>query len=121
MHSKMMRYDRVIRRLNEFRKEGFAFGLVSALGEASIGSSAGDSVRGYGDEHYFPGRELTLMTVLRSARLRRPRRGGSCRTSFANVTSSTANSSARLCRSGSTRRATCLRTRRAKTPSRFAR
>ncbi|KWU41638.1 NIC-domain-containing protein [Rhodotorula sp. JG-1b] len=43
MHSKMMRYDRVIRRLNEFRKEGFAFGLVSALGEASIGSSAGDS------------------------------------------------------------------------------
>lgn len=45
MHSKMMRYDRVIRRLNEFRKEGFAFGLVSALGEASIGSTAGDSVR----------------------------------------------------------------------------
>ncbi|GAA5993540.1 hypothetical protein JCM10908_000639 [Rhodotorula pacifica] len=43
MHSKMMRYDRVIRRLNEFRKEGFAFGLVSALGEASIGSTAGDS------------------------------------------------------------------------------
>ena len=59
MHSKMMRYDRVIRRLNEFRKEGFAFGLVSALGEASIGSSAGDSVRGSSDEHYFPGRELT--------------------------------------------------------------
>ena len=59
MHSKMMRYDRVIRRLNEFRKEGFAFGLVSALGEASIGSTAGDSVRGHGDEHYFPGRELT--------------------------------------------------------------
>lgn len=44
MHSKMMRYDRVIRRLNEFRKEGFAFGLVNALGEASIGG-AGDSVR----------------------------------------------------------------------------
>lgn len=44
MHSKMMRYDRIIRRLNEFRKEGFAFGLVSALGEASIGSTAGDSV-----------------------------------------------------------------------------
>ncbi|BGP26679.1 nuclear pore complex protein Nup93 [Rhodotorula toruloides] len=43
MHSKMMRYDRVIRRLNEFRKEGFAFGLVSALGEASIGTSASDS------------------------------------------------------------------------------
>lgn len=45
MHSKMMRYDRVIRRLNEFRKEGFAFGLVSALGEASVGTTAGDSVR----------------------------------------------------------------------------
>lgn len=45
MHSKMMRYDRVTRRLNEFRKEGFAFGLVSALGEASISSTAGDSVR----------------------------------------------------------------------------
>ncbi|BGP34324.1 nuclear pore complex subunit [Rhodotorula toruloides] len=43
MHSKMMRYDRVIRRLNEFRKEGFPFGLVSALGEASIGTSASDS------------------------------------------------------------------------------
>ncbi|GAA5917547.1 hypothetical protein JCM8208_005072 [Rhodotorula glutinis] len=43
MHSKMLRYDRVIRRLNEFRKEGFAFGLVSALGEASVGSSSGDS------------------------------------------------------------------------------
>lgn len=45
MHSKMMRYDRVIRRLNDFRKEGFAFGLVSALGEASVATSAGDSVR----------------------------------------------------------------------------
>ncbi|GAA5920378.1 hypothetical protein JCM1841_005599 [Sporobolomyces salmonicolor] len=43
MHSKMMRYDRVIRRLNEFRKEGYAFGVVSALGEASVGTSAGDS------------------------------------------------------------------------------
>ncbi|GAA5859368.1 hypothetical protein JCM1840_004583 [Sporobolomyces johnsonii] len=43
MHSKMMRYDRVIRRLNEFRKEGYAFGLVSALGEASVGTSAGDA------------------------------------------------------------------------------
>ncbi|GAA6006571.1 linker nucleoporin NIC96 [Rhodotorula paludigena] len=43
MHSKMMRYDRVIRRLNDFRKEGFAFGLVSALGEASVATSAGDS------------------------------------------------------------------------------
>ncbi|BGP18714.1 hypothetical protein JCM10213_009192 [Rhodosporidiobolus nylandii] len=43
MHAKMMRYDRVVRRLNEFRKEGFAFGLVNALGEASVGSGAGDS------------------------------------------------------------------------------
>ena len=43
MHSRMMRYDRVVRKLNEFRKEGYAFGLVSALGEASAGA-AGDSV-----------------------------------------------------------------------------
>ncbi|ORY89113.1 NIC-domain-containing protein [Leucosporidium creatinivorum] len=42
MHSRMMRYDRVVRRLNDFRKEGYAFGLVSALGEASAGT-AGDS------------------------------------------------------------------------------
>lgn len=46
MHAKMMRYDRVIRRLNEFRKEGYAFGLVNALGEASVGTAAGDAVRG---------------------------------------------------------------------------
>ncbi|SCV71462.1 BQ2448_3050 [Microbotryum intermedium] len=37
MHSRMMRYDRVVRRLNDFRKQGFAFALVSAFGEASIG------------------------------------------------------------------------------------
>lgn len=43
MHSRMMRYDRVVRKLNEFRKEGYAFGLVSALGEASAGAT-GDSV-----------------------------------------------------------------------------
>ncbi|GAA5992093.1 hypothetical protein JCM11641_002537 [Rhodosporidiobolus odoratus] len=43
MHAKMMRYDRVIRRLNEFRKEGYAFGLVNALGEASVGTAAGDA------------------------------------------------------------------------------
>lgn len=46
MHSRMMRYDRVIRRLNDFRKEGYAFGLVSQLGEASVGA-AGDSVGPY--------------------------------------------------------------------------
>ncbi|KAI5474853.1 nuclear pore complex protein Nup93, partial [Pseudohyphozyma bogoriensis] len=39
MHSRMMRYDRVIRRLNDYRKEGYSFGLVSALGEASVGTS----------------------------------------------------------------------------------
>ncbi|GAA6011273.1 hypothetical protein JCM11491_006780 [Sporobolomyces phaffii] len=43
MHSKMMRYDLVIRKLNQFRREGYAFGLVSALGEASIPSSAAAS------------------------------------------------------------------------------
>lgn len=43
MHSRMMRYDRVIRRLNEFRKEGYAFGLTAALGEAS--AAGGDAVR----------------------------------------------------------------------------
>ncbi|GAA5858920.1 hypothetical protein JCM8547_007156 [Rhodosporidiobolus lusitaniae] len=43
MHAKMMRYDRVIRRLNEFRKEGYAFGLVNALGEANVGGNAGDA------------------------------------------------------------------------------
>ncbi|GAA5894119.1 hypothetical protein JCM6882_007988 [Rhodosporidiobolus microsporus] len=42
MHAKMMRYDRVIRRLNEFRKEGFAFGIVNALGEASVGTGGGN-------------------------------------------------------------------------------
>lgn len=44
MHSRMMRYDRVVRRLNEYRKQGYSFGLVSAFGEASVGA-AGDSVR----------------------------------------------------------------------------
>ncbi|GAA5897343.1 linker nucleoporin NIC96 [Sporobolomyces salmoneus] len=45
MHSKMMRYDLVIRKLNQFRREGYAFGLVSALGEASVSpSSGGNSV-----------------------------------------------------------------------------
>ncbi|GAA6041370.1 hypothetical protein JCM8097_007689 [Rhodosporidiobolus ruineniae] len=43
MHAKMMRYDRVIHRLNDFRKEGYAFGLVNALGEASVGGSADDA------------------------------------------------------------------------------
>lgn len=41
----MMRYDRVVRRLNEFRKEGYAFGVVSAFGEASVGAASGDTVR----------------------------------------------------------------------------
>lgn len=50
MNSRMMRYDRVVRRLNEFRKQGYAFGLISALGEASIGSAA-DSVR-FSCSHY---------------------------------------------------------------------
>ncbi|GAA5876807.1 hypothetical protein JCM16303_006291 [Sporobolomyces ruberrimus] len=36
----MMRYDLVIRKLNQFRREGYAFGLVSALGEASISPSS---------------------------------------------------------------------------------
>ncbi|GAA5938812.1 linker nucleoporin NIC96 [Sporobolomyces koalae] len=43
MHSKMMRYDLVIRRLNQFRREGYAFGLVSALGEASVSPSTSSS------------------------------------------------------------------------------
>ncbi|KAK4050856.1 nuclear pore complex subunit [Microbotryomycetes sp. JL201] len=42
MHSRMMRYDKVVRKLNEFRKEGYAFGLVSSFGEASA-ALAGDS------------------------------------------------------------------------------
>jgi nuclear pore complex protein Nup93 len=44
MNSRMMRYDRVIRRLNEFRKQGYAFGLIASFGEASIGAAT-DSVR----------------------------------------------------------------------------
>lgn len=68
MHSKMLRYDRVIRRLNEFRKEGFAFGLVSALGEASVGSSSGDSVR------VSP----PLVTLLSRPETLTPRRSAAC-------------------------------------------
>ncbi|GAA5823921.1 hypothetical protein JCM11251_003347 [Rhodosporidiobolus azoricus] len=45
MHAKMMRYDRVIRRLNDFRKEGFAFGLINALGEASVGGGSAADAR----------------------------------------------------------------------------
>ncbi|SCZ89311.1 BZ3500_MvSof-1268-A1-R1_Chr1-1g01098 [Microbotryum saponariae] len=49
MHSRMMRYDRVVRRLNEFRKQGFAFALVSAFGEASIGVGANTTTHRAGD------------------------------------------------------------------------
>ncbi|KAM0753758.1 NIC-domain-containing protein [Meredithblackwellia eburnea MCA 4105] len=42
LHSRMMRYDRVVRKLNDYRKQGHAFGLVSQFGEASVGA-AGDS------------------------------------------------------------------------------
>ena len=46
MHTKMMKYDKITRRLNEQRKEGFAIGIVNAYAEASTsGSSANDSVR----------------------------------------------------------------------------
>lgn len=44
MHSKMMKYDRVIRKLNEYRKQGYSFGLINSFGEASISSTSGDSV-----------------------------------------------------------------------------
>jgi len=44
MHAKMMRYDRVVRRLNEYRKDGFNFALAHALAEAATsGSAAADS------------------------------------------------------------------------------
>lgn len=44
MHTRMMRYDRVVRKLNDYRKQGYAFGLISQFGEASAGSAA-DPVR----------------------------------------------------------------------------
>jgi nuclear pore complex protein Nup93 len=44
MHSRMMQYDAVVRRLNNYRKQGYSFGLVSAFGNASAGLN-GDSVR----------------------------------------------------------------------------
>lgn len=118
MHSKMMRYDRVVRRLNEFRKEGFAFGLVSALGEASIGTSAGDSVG------HKRTRLLTFSTDAdyhSSARPKRPRPGASCRTSSASGTSSTASSSAPPSKSASMLARTSCPTRRVKRRSRSAR
>jgi len=44
MHAKMMRYDRVVRRLNEYRKDGFNFALAHALAEAaSAGPAAADA------------------------------------------------------------------------------
>lgn len=46
MHNRMMKYDRTTRRLNEQRKQGFAFAIVSAYAEASTGqgaASAGDA------------------------------------------------------------------------------
>jgi hypothetical protein len=48
MHSKMMRYDRAVRKLNEARKEGSAFAVVSAFGDASVGGNA-DPVSSLGD------------------------------------------------------------------------
>jgi len=39
MHSKMMRYDLTISRLNKFRIESYSFALISSLLEASISPS----------------------------------------------------------------------------------
>lgn len=110
MHSKMMRYDRVIRRLNEFRKEGYAFGLVSALGEASIGTSASDSVR----LALYPLTQSLPDLSVHSVPPRRPKHGVFSRTSFKNAMFSTASSSGRRCKSASMPRRTCLRIRRAR-------
>jgi nuclear pore complex protein Nup93 len=44
LHSRMMRYDRVIRKLNDHRKQRVPFGVVSAMGDASA-SSTKDAVR----------------------------------------------------------------------------
>lgn len=43
MHSKMMRYDQTISRLNKFRLESYSFGLISSLLEASISTSNSSS------------------------------------------------------------------------------
>lgn len=37
MHSRMMRYDTVVKRLNEYRLEGYSFGLVHAFLDAVKG------------------------------------------------------------------------------------
>lgn len=48
MHTRMMRYDRATRRLNEYRKQGTPLGIVSVYSEASVGgSSSSDSVSGH--------------------------------------------------------------------------
>lgn len=46
MHTRMMRYDRTTRKLNEYRKQNIPLGVVNAYMEASIGgSSSSDNVR----------------------------------------------------------------------------
>lgn len=46
MHTRMMRYDRTTRKLNEYRKQGIPLAIVNAYSEASLGGSgsASDSV-----------------------------------------------------------------------------
>jgi nuclear pore complex protein Nup93 len=44
LHSRMMRYDRVVRKLNDHRKQRSPFGVVTAMGEAGM-STMKDIVR----------------------------------------------------------------------------
>ncbi len=45
MHAKMMRYDRVVRRLNEYRKDGFNFALAHALADAATSGAAANDAK----------------------------------------------------------------------------
>jgi len=108
MHSRMMRYDRVVRRLNDFRKEGYAFGLVSALGEASAGT-AGDSVSLLLFQAFS---HVVDAPIARRNPHRPPRPSASSLASSTRRTSSTASSSVPLLTSANTPRPTSPRTRR---------
>lgn len=45
MHAKMMRYDTVVHRLNDYRRQGYAFALSSALTEASAATGSTSSTQ----------------------------------------------------------------------------
>jgi nuclear pore complex protein Nup93 len=68
MHTRMMRYDRATRKLNEYRKQGTPLGIVSVFSEAIVGgSSSSDSVRVVTHKKLY--REANIVAFKRSAQL----------------------------------------------------